>query len=256
MTATPFLEPLSGRARRRLCPEGEDLEELAAAYARSGESHLRDGVARCCQEWSAALARGVARGSSADPEDLAQVALLAVVRALERYDPDRGPFEPYARATVAGEVRHYLRATEWPLNVPRRLQDAYRNLARARDELAGEGAGSHTEALAAAAGIPVRDVVSVTGLRRRIETLDVAAERGPHEHWLAETDARLDAVPERADLASAIAKLAPLDRQLVFLYFFRETSQREMARELGTNQVRISRMLAQALGRLRAQLRG
>ena len=180
-----------------------DLQELAEAYARTGHPRLREMVVLCCQDWSRGLARGVARGSAAEPDDLSQVAALAVMRALDRYDPAIGPLEPYARATVAGEVGHYLRATEWPLRVPRRYQEAYRRLARARDDLGKGAAGCPLEQLGKVAGIPEGDLEPVGALRRRTESLERGAETGQIDGWLPRIDGGMESVPERTDLRRA-----------------------------------------------------
>ena len=242
------VEPTSGRFRRK-----RDLQQVAELFCRTRAPALMAEVLHQCKAWAGPMARGVARNSAAEGDDLSQVALLAVMRALERYDPEIGPFEPYARVTLAGEVRHYLRATEWALRVPRRLQEGYREVAKARDDAAGESLSD--EQLGLITGLDPEDVRAVSGLRRRAQSLQsMPATAG--DRCLTSTDIDLEAVPDVADLDQALAGLGPDARELIELYYFQDMSQRDVAQQMGTNQVRVSRLLNQALVGLRRQLAG
>lgn len=201
--------------------------------------------------WASRLGRGVARHSGADDlEVLDQVAGMAVCKALSRFDPALGDFESFARATVAGEVRHHLRSTVWPVHVSRTVQDLSRLTAIVRDDLTQKLGGEPTEAMVAdAAELGVRYRALVMGLRRASASLD---DRGSSE--LADTDEELDRVPERVDLARAISHLAPPQRRLLALRFYHGCTQEEVAALLGTNQVRVSRMLSRTLIDLRRSM--
>ena len=241
------VEVTCGRFRRK-----RDLQQVAELFCRTRAPALMAEVLDQCKAWAGPMARGVARNSAAEGDDLSQVALLAVMRALERYDPEVGPFEPYARVTLAGEVRHYLRATEWALRVPRRLQEGYREVAKARDDADGETLSD--EQLGVITGLDPEDVRAVSGLRRRAQSLQsmpAAADR-----CLTSTDIDLEAVPDVADLDLALARLGPDARRLIELYYFQDMPQRDVAQLMGTNQVRVSRLLSQALVGLRRQLVG
>ena len=238
----------SGRFRNR-----RTLQESAEMFCRTRAPKLMEEVLDQCRAWAGPMARGVARNSAAESDDLGQVALLAVMRALERYDPEVGPFEPFARVTVAGEVRHYLRATEWSLRVPRRLQEGYREVAKARDEAAGEALSE--QQLGEITGLGPVDVRAVSGLRRRAQSLQ-SMQAAVGDRCLSSTDTDLESVPEIADLDLALDELGEDARRLIDLYYFQDLSQRDVAQLLGTNQVRVSRLLNQAVVGLRRELSG
>lgn len=202
---------------------------------------------RATWAWASKLARGVARHSGADPEVVHQVAGMGLCKALSRYDPGLGEFEAFARATVAGEVRHFLRGTVWPVHVSRTMQDRSRLTAIVRDELVQALGQEPTEAMVAeAAHISVRDAAQVMGLRRSRSYLD---DRGTAN--LASEDHDLDMVPERVDLVRALRVLSPGELRLLELRFYHGCTQEEIAALLGTNQVRVSRMLSRTLTSLR-----
>ena len=235
----------------RSSPPG--LQDAAELFARTRSPRLKAEVVHRCGDWSAALARGVARGSRAEADDLGQVALLAVARALDRYDPARGRFEPYARATVAGEVRHYLRATVWPIHVPRSLQDAYRALAVERDENATPG-GAGVSSSPGRCGLAPDATAAVVSQLRHTVPLETTGDAVESWTTLAEVDARLETAPDRLDLRVALYAIPELDREVVDLLFFEELSQRAVAEKLGISQAQVSRIAARALERLRRQL--
>ena len=236
----------SGRFRRR-----RSLQEAAELFYRTRAPRLVEEVLDQCRGWAGPMARGVARNSAAESDDLGQVALLAVMRALERYKPEVGPFEPFARVTVAGEVRHYLRATEWALRVPRRLQEGYREVAKARDEAAGDSLSE--QQLGQITGLGPEDVRAVSGLRRRAQSLQ-SMQAAVGDRCLSSTDTDLESVPEVADLDMALDGLGEDARRLIDLYYFQDLSQRDVAQLLGTNQVRVSRLLNQTILGLRREL--
>lgn len=232
--------------------ELEDVQALAEEYSRTHSSRVQEEVVRAAWTWASRLARGVARHSGADPEVVHQVAGIGLCKALSRYDPSIGDFEVFARATVAGEVRHFLRSSVWPVHVSRTVQDRSRWTAMVRDELVQALGCEPTEAMVAeAAHLSVGDTALVMGLRRSGASLD---ERGAAN--LATEDHDLDMVPELVDLARALRMLGPGELRLLELRFFHGCTQEEIAALLGTNQVRVSRMLARTLASLRRLLSG
>jgi len=107
----------------------EDLDAAALDFAgRSSTASaaevavLRDELTRYCLPFASRLARRY-RGRGEPLEDLEQVARLGLVKAIDRYDPDRGSFTAYAVITISGEIKRHFRDKTWGVHVPRRVQD-------------------------------------------------------------------------------------------------------------------------------------
>lgn len=245
-------QPASGGGHDEFHSGPVDVQALAEEYSRTRSTRVQEELVRGAWSWASRLARGVARHSGADPDVLHQVAGIGLCKALSRYDPELGEFEAFARATVAGEVRHFLRGSVWPVHVSRTVQDRSRWTAIVREELVQALGQEPTEAMVAeAAHISIREAAQVLGLRRSHASLDEGAADP-----LASEDHDLDMVPERVDLARALRLLSPGQLRLLELRFYHGCTQEEIAALLGTNQVRVSRMLARTLTSLRALLTG
>jgi RNA polymerase sigma-B factor len=168
---------------------------------------------------------------------------------MDRYDPQLGDFESFARATIAGEIRHHLRATVWPVHVSRSLQEHYRTVAIVRDELLQQcGHEPSIVAVADAAHLSIDQTSSAIALRRTCAPLPEG-----HQTAMAVED-DLGAVAARVDLTQAIRGLDPDELRLLDMRFYQGFTQAEIAQILDTNQVRVSRMLTRVLLRLRALL--
>lgn len=226
------------------------LQALAEEYSRTQSMRVQEEVVRTAWSWATRLARGVARHSGEDDEVVHQVAGVGLCMALRRYDPALGEFEAFARATVAGEVRHFLRGSVWPVHVPRAIQERSRWTAMVREDLVHALGREPTEAMVAeAACISIRDASQVLGLRRSPASLDDRATECP-----AGDDPAMNTVPERVDLVRALGTLRPAELRLLALRFYQGCTQDEIAAALGVSQVRVSRMLSRTLKSLRSVL--
>src|ERR1700683_5737529 len=113
-----------------------ELKRLFPRWQRHGDQAARDELV----EQFMPLARGLARryGNSSEPfEDLLQVASLGLLKALDRYDPERGhPFPSFAVPTILGEMRRYFRDSGWAVHVPRGAQERALKVRDAKERLA------------------------------------------------------------------------------------------------------------------------
>jgi RNA polymerase sigma-B factor len=211
----------------------------------------------------APLARRLARRYSAhaSAEDLEQVAMLALVKAADRYDrAHRTAFATYAIPTIIGELKHFLRDHSWDVHVPRRVQERTLLLRQAADELAAESGRMPTvDELARRLGFDraeTLEALEAAGARnaRSLDAPARPAEGEPSLRSLAELgcdDAGLTRAVQRADLRRALAALSSQERQMVALRFFADMSQSEIARRLGVSQMQVSRTLRRALSVMR-----
>ncbi|MBD0418915.1 SigB/SigF/SigG family RNA polymerase sigma factor [Streptomyces sp. TRM S81-3] len=197
-------------------------------------------------------------------EDLRQVAALGLLKAIRRFDPARGPFEPFAIPTIRGEIRRHFRDRTWGVRVPRRIQEL-RNQVRA----------AYVE-LALTPGSPcptVADVARHTGLcedevRDGMEALesyralsldapngDTGGEaEGPRlADALGEPDHAFDLVVDRESVKEAVRRLPSRERAILYLRFFEDWSQSRIADRMGISQMHVSRLLSRTCARIRQE---
>ncbi|MFP5346999.1 MAG: SigB/SigF/SigG family RNA polymerase sigma factor [Actinomycetes bacterium] len=210
------------------------------------------------------LARSIAvryRNRGEPLDDLVQVAYLGLVKAVARFDPDRGTdFMAFATPSITGEVRRWFRDRGWDVRPPRRLQDLRATMLPAVQELTQElGRTPRTDEVAARLAVPEEEVretmQAVTGYTA--ESLDAPVDRmdGPSlADTLGGTDHDLDDIEDRLSLEPLLAQLPPRDRHILSLRFYRGWTQSEIAEDIGVTQMQVSRLLSKALGQLREQL--
>jgi RNA polymerase sigma-B factor len=192
-------------------------------------------------------------------EDLFQVASLALMSAVERFDPDRGvAFKTFAARTVLGELKHHFRDRSWSIRAPRRVQELYLQLGQAISELAQELKRSPTvPEVATRLGVPDEAVLEAmeAGHGYRSPSIDVAdGEQEPLSARIGADDAEFAGFENRAMLSQAIATLPPREQVIVRLRFFRGLTQSEIASQVGLSQMQVSRLLVTSLERLRLTL--
>jgi len=209
------------------------------------------------------LARSLARrfATGAEPlEDLEQVAALALVRAVDAYDPGRGSaFSSYAVPCISGAIKRHFRDYGWSVRVPRELQERAMKVQRYESELQARGAEAPTvQQLAEAAGIGAEAVLEAREAYRALHagSLDaVARDTGEPDgatllDTLGEPDDHYADLLDRSALDSLLDQLGERDRVIVELYFREELTQAEIGRRLGYSQMHISRLLRRAVGKL------
>jgi RNA polymerase sigma-B factor len=199
------------------------------------------------------------RGRGPGMDDLIQVARLGLVGAVERFQPERGvEFAPYAVTTILGELKRYFRDTTWAIRVPRALQE--HNLmihAACADFSQQTGRAPTPTELANVLGLPVSDVKAAlhAGAAYRALSLDAPPSAAGHV-----TEDRLHDEPtgissdDWIPLASAVRRLSARDRQVIYLRFFEDLSQGDIARRIGVSQMQVSRILSRALHLLHDEL--
>jgi RNA polymerase sigma-B factor len=192
-------------------------------------------------------------------EDLVQVASLGLVKAIERWDPDRGlEFSSFAVPTIVGTLRRHFRDHSWPVRPPRRTQELFVLAAGARDELWRELARAPSVAeIAALLGRSYEDVLDAVEAvsAQKPRSLDAPLAFGDFGETRADRVAAPDSgyagVEDRLFLDVLTASLSRRAREVVRLRFHDELIQREIADCLGCSQMQVSRILRDALNELR-----
>lgn len=248
------------RRSRRTSPRAGspvDLVDLHRTYLDTRDP----GIARTLVEAHSGLAHRLTsrfsnRGESA--EDLTQVAMLGLVKAIDGFDPDRGlRFSTYATPTILGELKRYFRDRGWAIRLPRRVHDLYLTVQHAIDDLAQElGRSPSISEIAERVCASVDDVIEAIeagGLRR---SASIDARVGPDEERslaasLGDEDPRLASIDRNLTLAAVVKRLPEVEQEVVRLRFVEGLTQLEIAQRVGRSQMQISRLLARSLERLR-----
>ncbi len=250
--------------REELCEpneseEQERLLELFREYRRTRDRVLRN---RLIEE-HLGLARALARrfANRSEPlDDLEQVAILGVLKAIERYDPERGtPFGAFAVPTVQGELRRHFRDRGWMVRVPRRVQDLHLRIGTVVSELSQQLGRSPTpREIADAAGVRDEDVLEAldAGNRYRPNSLDVAVTGVDADSRLGESDTELASVEDRATLLQLMRRLPEREQRVMYMRYFEDMTQAEIADAIGVSQMHVSRLLTRSLGLLNRDDRG
>jgi RNA polymerase sigma-B factor len=248
-----------GRSFRR--PEGSSADSADIADEVRHEPTGHEQRDRLATEYLP-LARQLAgryAGRGQPLEDLVQVASLGLVKAADRFDPERGTaFAAYASPTILGELRRYFRDHAWSVRVPRSMQEASLEVENATNDLAvAEGETPTAEMVGQRIGLSSREVRRAW--QTRGEALGHASLDLPvgedHDQTLADrigrVDERLDAVEAQEAVREALRRLPELEREIITLRFFGERTQQSIAEQLGVSQVHVSRTLTRTLAALR-----
>ena len=236
--------------------ETQDLLEKFRAYAVTRDARLRAELTEAYLPLAASLA-GRYAGRSEPIEDLEQAASLALVKAVDRFEPDRGvAFSTYAWATISGELKRHLRDRTWGLRVPRRLQEHFLVTAKAADELHQElGRPPTVSELAAVTGLDIEQTIEALEVRaaHRLPSVEGMSRNSDDEQvWEpGHVDASFDLADDHDLVARLVEQLPEPDRELLRLRFSEQLSQSEIAARIGVSQMHVSRRLTRTLERLR-----
>ena len=240
----------------------EAFRRLATLPAGPERDTLRDEIVEAWLPMADRLAvRFRSRGESL--EDLRQVAALGLVKAVDRYDPERGhAFESYAVPTVTGEIKRHFRDHMWTLHVPRRVQDLRNRVRFACQDLSGTISGRRPTIpeIAEHAGMSEEDVREGLEALESFTALSLDAEvPGSEDGYslgdsLGAPDGALDTVVDREAVKPRLQALPERERAILYMRFFDDMTQSSIAERLGISQMHVSRLISRCCDRLRDQV--
>ncbi|MFF8942931.1 RNA polymerase sigma factor SigF [Streptomyces sp. NPDC014864] len=240
----------------------EDFRRLAALPAGPERDALREEITEAWLPMAERIAgRFRSRGESYD--DLRQVAALGLVKAVDRYDPERGhAFESYAVPTVTGEIKRHFRDHMWTLHVPRRVQDLRNRVRFARQELSQTIPGRQPTVaeIARHADLSEEDVRAGLEALESFTALSLDAELpGSDDGYslsdaLGSPDPALDTVVDREAVKPRLAALPERERAILYMRFFDDMTQSRIAEQMGISQMHVSRLISRCCDRLRDQV--
>lgn len=258
----------SGRGSSRRHPH-DDAPDTSEAFRRIAElpdgpekEALRQEVVTAWIPMAERLA-GRFRNRGESPEDLRQVAALGLVKAVGRYDPERGTaFESFAVPTVVGEVKRHFRDHLWGLHVPRRVQELRNRVRTARQELtqALDGRSPTVGEIAEQSKMTEDEVLLGMEALDSYSTMSLDAELPGTDdgHALLDTmgeaDPGIDAVVDRVALKPRLRALPEREQRILYLRFFGDMTQSQIAEIMGISQMHVSRLISRTCAKLRSQI--
>jgi RNA polymerase sigma-B factor len=238
----------------------DDAAALFAEYQQTGDRAVRNRIVESHRDVAEYyIKRYSRRGVPAD--DLRQVALLTMLRAVDRFDPDKGvEFSTFASRTIEGELKRYFRDRTWMVRPPRRAQELHLALRRADEDLNHRlGRSPTVQELAAELDETVDHVLEAmeAGVAHQATSLDHpspgdegdGASRA--ERMVAHNDESFDRIDEKMLVRDLLAQLPEREREVIELRFFENLTQEEIAERIGVSQSYLSRILRRVLLDLR-----
>lgn len=195
-------------------------------------------------------------------EDLVQVGTIGLIKSIDRFDDERGvEFSTYATPTIIGEIKRYFRDKGWAIRVPRRLQELRMQIGTASAELTQSLGRSPTpRELADRLDCSVEEIVEGIESSNAYSTLSLDATDDSDDgapsmlDALGVDDVNIAHVEIRESLKPLLDRLAPREKKILLLRFFRNMTQSQIAEEIGVSQMHVSRLLNRTLEQLRASL--
>ncbi len=206
-----------------------------------------------------AAARFRSRGAE-EMEDIVQVGMIGLIKAIDRFELSREvEFTSFAVPYIVGEIKRFFRDTSWAVHVPRRLQEARVQLARANEELRSRlGRTPTVKELSELMSLPEDEVVEAQLASNGYKSASLDAAISGSEDgeaaladFIGDEDAALGLVEDFHALAPMIAELGERDRRIIHWRFVEELTQAEIGERLGVSQMHVSRLISRLLARLR-----
>jgi RNA polymerase sigma-B factor len=245
-------------AASRTHSAAEDSRRLFVRWQREGDPAAREALVQMYMP----LVRGLARryGRSSEPfEDLLQVASLGLLKALDRYDADRGyPFPSFAVPTILGEMRRYFRDSGWAVHVPRGSQERALRVRDAQERLANEhGRAPTVNQLAQYLEFDAEQVIDALQAIQAYETVSLDAPRPTADgeilaygDTLGRDDERFELVELDATVTAVLGHIPARERLILRMRFVEDLTQTEIAQRIGISQMQVSRLLRRSLEQL------
>lgn len=234
-----------------------DENELFIRYRESGDIALRNEIV----EKNLYIASMIAKkfvGRGVEYDDLFQVASLALMKGVDRYDPEKGvKFSTFITPTIAGEIKNYFRDRSRIIHLPRKISELRGAVRRAVDKkMAETGRSPSVAEIAQEIGSTEEEIVSAMEAGG-IVSLDKPLEDGDGEmiDLIPDREDYFDQIEQRDAVQSALKELSDTERKLLSLRFGQELSQTETAKRMSVSQMYISRMERKILEKLKASLK-
>jgi RNA polymerase sigma-B factor len=236
--------------------------DLLRRYHERGDLEARERLIEQYLPLVRSLARRYAnRGEQL--EDLVQVGCIGLIKAIDRFDVDRGvELTTYATPNVIGEIKRHFRDKGWSVRVPRGLQELNVRLSQLLEQLTIQLERSPTIAeLAKAAGVDEEDVLEALESGQAYTTVSLSAPAGQGEdsdldplESLGELEHEYEVSEDRAILAPGLRALDERERRIIHLRFWEGLTQSQIAQQVGISQMHVSRLIRRSLEKIREEI--
>ncbi len=247
--------------RGRLAWDKDRTRELFRRYKEEGDEEAREQLIESHLNLVRFLASKF-KNRGEPLEDLVQVGSLGLIKAIDRFDPDRGlEFTTFATPTIMGENKRHFRDKGWSVRVPRRLQELSARVNQVTDDLTSELNRTPTvEEIAERLDTSVDEVLEA--MESSSAYSSVPLEGGTTEDEdapgiidrFATEDADLISSDDRIVIEETLASFSPREQDAIRMRFVEGLTQVEIAEKLGISQVQVSRLLRRALKRVQERL--
>jgi RNA polymerase sigma-B factor len=261
----PAPDPVAGFRRDLSRLRDRELLALAASLPRSSERRAaaRDLLVARYRHLVWSCVRRYSR-SSEPVEDLMQVGYVGLLKAINSFDPALGfSLATYAEPCITGELKKHFRDKIWQVHVRRPLQERVLDVQQAEHRLTQQLGRMPTDVdLASDLGIGAADIREARQAELVLQPLSLdgppsgRASVASLAEQLGGEDPRLEHILGMQAIARHWGELPAREQQIVVLYYYRGMTQAQIGQELGLSQMRVSRLLARALGYLRPRLFG
>ncbi len=256
--ASPGQHPSAG-----VSDHSQQLLVLFVRWQRHSDRVAREELVRRFMPLTRSLARRY--GRSSEPfEDLLQVASLGLLKALDRFEVERGhSFQSFAIPTILGEMRRHFRDCGWAVHVPRGAQERALRVRDAQEQLSGEHGGAPTVSqLAQYLELDAEEVIDALQATQAYETMSLdsprpGAEEGAmtYGETVGEEDDRYELIELDATVSAALKHIPARERAILRMRFVDDLTQTEIAGCMGISQMQVSRLLRRTLEQLRVLTR-
>ncbi|MDO8363668.1 MAG: SigB/SigF/SigG family RNA polymerase sigma factor [Actinomycetota bacterium] len=244
----------TGQTSDRWPADDRWLDGALAEFATTRDPSLREEIVHRSMWLATRGARRFAtRGEPFD--DLLQVARLGLLKAIDRYDPSQGvQFGAYATPTIIGELRRHFRDYTWSVHVPRRAKDMRASVNEQAEQLTKDlGRSPTVPEIADRLNVSADLVLESLEANNAYRSFSLEPE-GAGQQPVAGDDPNLGGVLDREQVVQLLTRLRPRERAILYMRFYEELSQSEIAERIGTSQVHVGRLLAASLSALREVL--
>jgi RNA polymerase sigma-B factor len=236
------------------------IDPRFAEFRRTGERRLRNELVEAHRDLALRAARRFAnRGEPLD--DLTQVAMVGLLKSVERFDPQRGlAFSSFAMPTITGEIKRHFRDKTWSIRVPRRTQETRLAIGPVSERLQQDlGRPPTVNELAEALSVTSDDIIEALEAGTAYRPASISAPFSDSAGGSRQLEATLGSDPtERMNddvaIAAVMEQLPERERTIIRLRFFEDLTQSEIAARLDISQMHVSRLLRRTLLELRQQL--
>jgi RNA polymerase sigma-B factor len=235
-------------------------DQLAPLWEARSQEAARAALVKRFMPLARSLARRYER-SSEPLDDLVQVAAMGLVKAIDRFDPDRGSaFVSFAVPTILGELRRYFRDCCWDVHVPRGAQERTLKLEQAQRRLVCDlGRAPSVSELAQYLEMDAEQVLDAMTAARSYAAVSLDTPRPSnggdrpttYAEVLGDVDENYALVEDGVTIAAALEHISPRERLVLELRFGEDLTQSQIAQRIGVSQMQVSRLLRRALEQVR-----